>query len=362
MATQTVYLDLTHLGRHVTGIERIAIELFERQEFAGAVLVPVRSRNLIGMIVKQQIWLPLLALLNPSAKFIFPGFPPSPLFAFARDRTTLYVHDLFLISRRQDLSRKAKLYMAWPFRRAVTGLRHFLVNSDKTRVDLAPYVCSDATITLYRPCVRNVFDLTPSHRAARSVAPQRLRVVSVGTVEPRKNYRAAAEIVAKLDALYPGGAELHIVGRAGWGPDADRLARDPNVTVHGFLTAADAKRVIETADVYLCASHDEGLGLPLLEVQYAGLPVVAPDQAVFREVLGESATFVEPSKPDDAAAAILALVSGTEWRGHWATEALANVARWNGIAAGDAARARNLFAAAPERPLCGCVADRTTSS
>ena len=81
-----VYLDLTHLGRHVTGIERIAIELFEKQSFAGAVMQPVRSRGMLSMIIKQQIWLPLLALLHPSAKFVFPGFPPSPLFVLARRR------------------------------------------------------------------------------------------------------------------------------------------------------------------------------------------------------------------------------------------------------------------------------------
>ena len=54
------------------------------------------------------------------------------------------------------------------------------------------------------------------------------------------------------------------------------------------------KRVLEAADVYLCTSHDEGLGLPLLEAQFAGLPIVAPDKPVFREVLAGSGTFIDP--------------------------------------------------------------------
>ena len=353
---QTVYLDLTHLGRHVTGIERIAIELFEKQTFADAVLKPVRSSGVLSMIVKQQIWLPLLALLNPSAKFVFPGFPPSPLFVFARKRVTLYVHDLFLVTRRQDLSLKAKIYMAWPFKIAVTRLRNFLVNSDKTRAELAPFVNPDSSITLYRPAVRNVFELSAQGRDSRQNIPEPVRIVSVGTVEPRKNYAAAARIAAKLNELHSGGAELHIIGRAGWGPDAELLAASPHVTVHGFLSSADAKRVIESADVYLCTSHDEGLGLPLLEVQYAGLPVVVPDKTVFREVLGASGTFIDPAEPEAAAATIMYLLSSSGWRARSAADAASNVARWNTEAAEDSARAAHMFAKAASKPACKCAA------
>ncbi len=341
---QKVYLDLTHLGRHVTGLERIAIELFEKQDFAGAIVKPVRAHGLFSMVVKQQLLLPLLALFNPSAKFVFPGFPPSPLFAFAAGRTFLYVHDLFLLTRRADLSRKAKLYMAWPFRVAVSRLKTFLVNSEKTRAELAPFVRADATITLYRPAVRNVFQLSPVTQAARDENSPRLRVVSVGTVEPRKNYMAAATIVAELNLIHEGGADLHIVGRAGWGSDGEHLALFPNVIVHGFLAADEAKRIIEDADLYLCTSHDEGLGLPLLEVQYAGLPVLAPDQAVFREVLSTSATFIDPANALDAATRILALVAAPGWRTRAAQSATANIARWNTFAAHDAERAQQMFA------------------
>ena len=38
-----VYLDLTHLGRHVTGIERVSIEQFEKVDFESADVIPVRS-------------------------------------------------------------------------------------------------------------------------------------------------------------------------------------------------------------------------------------------------------------------------------------------------------------------------------
>jgi glycosyltransferase involved in cell wall biosynthesis len=348
-----VYLDLTHLGRHVTGIERVSIEQFEKVAFDGAEIVPVRSTGVASMVLRQQFFMPLLALRHPRALFVFPGFPPSPLFSLIRERVYMYVHDTFLITRTADLSTKARLYMAPQFRVAVGRLKNFVVNSEKTRADLAVHTACDAIITLYRPSVANHFGLEAGSRSLRLDAPRPLRLVSLGTVEPRKNYGAALAIVDCLAKKLEGGVELHIIGRTGWGDDAARISAHPAVTVHGYLESADVKRVIENADVYLCTSHDEGLGLPLLEAQFAGLPVVAPDQPVFREVLGASGTLIDTAAPDQASDAILSLISKSGWRAAHATAATTNVAAWNARAAHDFTAAKLMFATgdrAGERP------------
>jgi glycosyltransferase involved in cell wall biosynthesis len=345
-----VFIDLTHLGRHVTGIERVSIEQFEAVDFMDAEVTRVRSWGVVSMVLCQQIWLPLLALFHPRATFVFPGFPPSPLFAlFWRDRVVMYVHDLFLITRRADLGTKAKVYMAFPFAIAVERLRRFQVNSQKTRDELAPFVAPDAAITLYRPSVRNVFDLDASARQLRPSSPVPLKIATLGTVEPRKNYGAMLPLIDALAALTKRPVELHIIGREGWGEAKEALGKHPAVTIHGYLSAARVKGVLEACDLYLCTSHDEGLGLPLLEAQYAGLAVIAPDKPVFREVLGDTATFIDPARPIAAAALIHDLISNPAWRRETTTTALANVDRWNDLAVVDAASARTMFATRPPR-------------
>lgn len=340
-----LYLDFTHLGRHVTGIERVTIEQFEKVSFPGADVRPVRARGIVSMVLRQQILIPLLALVNPSARFVFPGFPPSPLMRLvARNRTILYVHDLFLLHRRQDLGRKARLYMAAPFGIAVRGLKHFLTNSEKTRRELETVSAPDARIALYRPTVGNVFSLAPIARPA-TLSSEPLRIVALGTVEPRKNYAAAAAIVDALAARGHPGVRLDIIGREGWGNETERLRAHPRVRLRGFLSAAEAKSAIEAADLYLCTSHDEGLGLPLIEVQFAGLQVVGPDAPVFREVLGASGIFIDPADQEAAADIILAAMSDPQWRAHAARAATANIARWNAAAAQDAARVASLLVA-----------------
>ena len=71
--------------------------------------------------------------------------------------------------------------------------------------------------------------------------------------------------------------------------------------------------------------------------------MVAPDQPVFREVLGHSGIFISPSDPDSAANAILNLVSEADWRVKTVAAAVENVARWNDLAARDRRRAEELF-------------------
>ena len=223
--------------------------------------------------------------------------------------------------------------MAAPFKLAVRHYPHFLVNSTDTKKQLIAHCRPDAAITLYRPPVRNVFDLKAAGRTERQ--PGRLRLVALGTVEPRKNFVAAAEITGALRALGFADATLDIVGRRGWGSDWQTLETMPGVTLHGYQSADRVRELLHDADVFICTSHDEGLGLPLLEAQYAGLPVVAPDAAIFREVLDVSGTFIDTAKPKAAAAAIAALLSESGWRARHADLATRNLARWNALASAD---------------------------
>jgi glycosyltransferase involved in cell wall biosynthesis len=109
----------------------------------------------------------------------------------------------------------------------------------------------------------------------------------------------------------------------------------PGVTLHGYQPGEQVKRLLDTADLFICTSHDEGLGLPLLEAQYAGLPIIAPDASIFREVLGDSGIYIDPTEPVAAAARIVATLSGAGWRARHVALAEMNLRRWNTLAGGD---------------------------
>ena len=327
-----IYVDHTHLGRHVTGLERITLELFSPEALAPLDVVPVTAQGTRQMVTTQTLGLPM-RLAASSSILLCPGFPPSPLLRPFASRVLPYIHDIFLLSRPADLNRRARLYMAAPFRLALHRYPRFLANSSDTRQKLAAHCRPDAAITLYRPPVRNVFGLESLARAERETRP--LRLVALGTVEPRKNFVAAARIAGALRAQGFPDATLDIVGRRGWGDDWRTLAAFPGVTLHGYQPSAHVRQLLDEADIFICTSHDEGLGLPLLEAQYAGLPIIAPDAAIFHEVLDGSGIFIDPANPAAAAAKIAAILSDYQWRSRYAKLAVQNLNRWNALAAAD---------------------------
>jgi glycosyltransferase involved in cell wall biosynthesis len=325
------------MRRRASGIERITAELFSDQALAPLhVKGTGASHRRLSLVLHQMVGNPLLASVRRHSVWVFPGYPPSPLFALMRERSVLYVHDLFLMTRKDDLNRAAKLYMAYPFRLAVRTLRYFLVNSLTTGRQLSASVSDGATILPYRPRVTNLFRL--DHRPRDGMPVDRPVIVgAMGTIEPRKNFPAAARICQALAERLSRPVELHIIGRRGWGPDYDILGGSPGVRLLGFLPDEAIHPMIEQFDLFLCTSHDEGLGLPLLEMQYAGLPILAPDADVFREVLGESGNFIDPGDAVASAAAIAGWVRTDGWFGRAAELARANLKRWNAQAAEDRA-------------------------
>jgi glycosyltransferase involved in cell wall biosynthesis len=327
-----IYVDHTHLGRHVTGLERITLELFSAAALAPLDIVPVTAQGTRQMVTKQTFELPI-RLAASSSILLCPGFPPSPLLRPFASRVLPYVHDIFLLSRPADLNRRARLYMAAPFKLALHRYPRFLANSIDTSRKLAAHCRPDAAITLYRPPVRNVFKLDSSGRAGRDTPP--LRLVALGTVEPRKNFVAAARITGALRARGFPDATLDIVGRRGWGDDWRQLETFPGVTLHDYQPPERVQQLLDDADIFICTSHDEGLGLPLLEAQYGGLPIVAPDASIFHEVLGISGIFIDPADPAAAATRIEAMLSQRQWRSRYMALATQNLKRWNALATAD---------------------------
>ncbi len=334
--TAPIYVDHTHLGRHVTGLERITQELFSADALAPLKLIPLTASGTPDLVIRQNIVLPAKLALEQKALMLCPGFPPSFALSHFGSRVIPYIHDLFLLNRNKDLNRRARLYMAPPFRAAVKKLPRFMVNSQYTADELRKVCRKDAQVWLYRPMVGNVFGLDDVKRGEQERAlGQPLRLVALGTVEPRKNLRAAANILAALRAGGHTDATLDIVGRYGWGEELEHLQKTPGITLHGYQSIEKTRALMARADLFINTSHDEGLGLPLLEAQYAGLPVIAPNAQVFKEVLGDSGLLIDTKNPGEAAARIEALVATPDWQMQHKELAASNLQHWNEAARTD---------------------------
>ncbi len=348
-----VIIDATHLGKkHITGIERLTLELFSSYAMQPLKIRSVVAKNRLHMMLQQNFTLPVMALKNRNAFFITPGFPPSVFMTFFGIRILPYIHDLFLMTRWKDLGFIGKFYMSVPFRFAVRRLPRFLVNSETTCSELRKFCRPDAEIILYRPFIKNVFSLSNNLRISKINERGILKLVALGTVEPRKNLIAAANILAVLQAGSFPNATLDIVGKIGWGGEDEKLKNRAGITLHGYKNNTDIKKLIEGSDLLISTSHDEGLGLPLLEAQYSGIGIVAPDQPVFKEVLGKSGIFIDPLNAETSAKLIETAVSNPLWRIPQNELSIHNLKRWNTLAVSDHIQFIALLSSLVRRQSC----------
>lgn len=331
-----VLIDCTHLGRNTTGIERITEELFSKEALQSDSLYHLESSNTLHLIFQQWFGLVAKALFNPQAKVITPGFPPSILASLLLKKKLIpYIHDLFLLTRQEELNQRAKYYMRPSLAFAVRHLESFIVNSKKTEIELREFCKPNAEILLYRPVVKNIFNLDADLHKYDDIDLANLKIVMLGTVEPRKNYTGALKLFIALQQKLGSKIELHIVGRVGWGDDAKALQGAEGVYCHGYLSAEEIKALVESSSFYLSTSHDEGLGLPLLELQYSGIAVVANNILVFREVLEDSGLLIDLDDIESCVASIVNHFSNKEIMAAQVQRSIDNVAKWNQTAESD---------------------------
>lgn len=224
-------------------------------------------------------------------------------------------------------------------RRDVAQLRRYV---DEARNAAAVVTISESTAT------RLVLAGVPSERVhpipigrtelPEPVAPplsRRSYVLAVGAPVPRKGYRTLVRTLPRLGDL-----ALVIAGHRGV-DDEDLAALAASLGVSGRLHRAvdvDDRALAgwyRDAAAVVLPSVEEGFGLPLVEAQAAGVPVVASDIEVFREVSGGHAVLVPVGDDGAMADAILEVTAGGAAVDARIQAALANAGRftWGACAA-----------------------------
>jgi glycosyltransferase involved in cell wall biosynthesis len=125
--------------------------------------------------------------------------------------------------------------------------------------------------------------------------------VVCSTIEPRKNHLMLLQVWRELVRRDgPSAPKLVIIGGRGWKFEAVAALLDRSPPLHGHvvevsgLTTPSLKRLLDGARALLMPSFAEGYGLPVVEALTAGVPVIASDIAVFREICGGRATLISP--------------------------------------------------------------------
>jgi glycosyltransferase involved in cell wall biosynthesis len=108
-------------------------------------------------------------------------------------------------------------------------------------------------------------------RPVEAPAPGKPYFLHVGTIEPRKNLGALLEAWRELRRRHD--ADLVIAGRRR--EDAPDIAEEPGLRLAGEMPDEELPALYSGAAAFVCPSHYEGFGLPVLEAMQCGTCVIA---------------------------------------------------------------------------------------
>ncbi|TET51918.1 MAG: glycosyltransferase family 1 protein [Anaerolineales bacterium] len=268
-------------------------------------------------------------------------FVPAHVLPLVRPRASVAtVHDLGYLHFPEAHPWRQRTYLDISTRWNAVTAAHLLADSEATRDDLiSHYGVTPGKITVAYPGRDET--LAPVGDAALiDAAKARYGIdgdyfLFLGTLQPRKN-------LARLIAAYASLAAdtlLVLAGKQGWFysdlcSQVRRLGLEGRVLFPGYIDQADKAALLSGATAFVFPSLYEGFGLPVVEAQACGCPVITSVTSSLGEVAGDGALLVDPSDEDAIAAAMRRVVRDSDLRQALAERGEANSRRfsWEGCA------------------------------
>jgi len=141
-------------------------------------------------------------------------------------------------------------------------------------------------------------------------------ILSVGTIQPRKNYERLIEafsLFLKQNKQKFGVIDLVIVGKKGWLYEEilnapKKYGIEKQVKFLDFVPDSDLPGLYKHALCFALPSLYEGFGLPVLEAMAEGCPVVVSSVSSLPEIAGKAGIYVTPEDVQSITTGLLTAV------------------------------------------------------
>lgn len=141
-------------------------------------------------------------------------------------------------------------------------------------------------------------------------------ILSVGTLEPRKNLERLIDAYLMLPEGLQSKYQLVLAGKSGW--QNSQLLQKINALPKSKLIRTDyvsdeeLAELYSNAQVFVYPSLYEGFGLPILEAMACGAPVISANNSSMPEVLGDAGLLVNSMSTQEISLAIEKILSNKD--------------------------------------------------
>jgi glycosyltransferase involved in cell wall biosynthesis len=199
--------------------------------------------------------------------------------------------------------------MKWLEKRAASNATAIITDSIASAEDIERFLKfpPEATDVVY------LAGTPPETRPAR-VERERDLFLAVGNRLPHKNFAGLVRAIGRI----PKEQRPHLVVTGSRGDDplraiVDELDLSDSVDLKSWVSDEELDWLYAHTTALMVANFCDGFGLPIIEAQLMGTPVLLSDIPVYHEVAGEGAGFFDTTDPDAIAAAMLHAVANPEW-------------------------------------------------
>ena len=210
--------------------------------------------------------------------------------------------------------------------------------SESTRDDTVRMmrVPAEKIAVVYPGIAEEFFSVAPAaiESVRRRYALSKPFVLSVGTVEPRKNLDTLLDAFAALPGALRDAFDLVHAGPLGWSSEKT-AARLGAIRYLGYVPEPDIAPLTAAAAVFAYPSLYEGFGFPVAQAMAAGVPVITSNVSSLPEIAGDSALLIDPRSLNDLRGALTRLLESPALRTELAARGRARARRftWQACAA-----------------------------
>lgn len=163
---------------------------------------------------------------------------------------------------------------------------------------------------------------------------QKPYLLFVGRLEERKNIVRIIQAFEILKEKYQIPHTLVLAGKPGYGYEKIRINIQHSIfNIHirelGYVTEEEKWELLRNADVFLFPTLYEGFGIPVLEAQSAGVPVVLSETSSLPEVGGAGGAYCDPWNAESIAEQVQKVLSDQVFRDGILERARENVGRFS---------------------------------
>jgi glycosyltransferase involved in cell wall biosynthesis len=265
-------------------------------------------------------------------------FVPAHVLPIVHPRASLVtIHDLGYLHFPEAHPRLQRLYLDLSTRWNARTATHILADSEATKADLvAQYAAHPGKISVAYPGYDST--LAPVDDPVKMKTKARYGITGdyflyLGTLQPRKNLARVIDAFAAIETK----AVLVLAGKRGWLYDdlfnqVSRLGLEKRVLFPGYVLEEDKAALLSGALAFVFPSLYEGFGLPVLEAQTCGCPVITSTTSSLPEVAGDGALLVDPHDDSAITAALRRIATEPALREMLTKCGFANARRFSWVA------------------------------